>query len=174
MKYKGVFAIIYLLSVLSCTNKEGNARGQQDIVGTIENYIDNDTISHPSYLICSTDSFVFLDEKNKVNGVFIAPLYRNPYNKGTRSYIPFLIYQGKKVYWEVYNDKKGEEADSNIVFCDNDSCILYGNTYTTDYFYNYLRRADIITYANGRIVVLHHVDTLILPTIKTDAPLRKQ
>lgn len=168
MKYKSFFAIIYLLSVLSCTNKESNARGQQDIVSAIENYIDNDTVSHPSYLVCSTDSFIFLDEKNKVRGLFIAPLYRNPYNKGTKSYIPFLSYQGKKVYWECYNDKTVENVDSNIVFCDNDSCVLYGSTYTTDYYFNYFRRAVIITYTNGKIDVQHHVDTLILPTIKQE------
>lgn len=172
MKHKEGLALFYLLLVLSCTNNGGITGGQQDVVSIIKSYIDNDTVYHPSYLICSTDSFLFMNEKAKVKGLFIAPLYRNPYKKGTRSYVPFLSYQGKKVYWEVYNNKKVRNVDSNIVFCDNDSCVLYGNTYTTDYYFNYLRRAIVITYTDGRINVMHHIDTLILPTIKPDAPVR--
>ena len=167
-------SITLALAMAGCTNKHPY-QVRQDCYAAIETYV----ASHKEY-----NSFLLLSTRKLFNedgthpGFRIGPLYKG-LDKELKGFAPieFLEVAGKKIY--LFSDVSyltNNDNNPTIHYCKPDSTLLL--SYDNQQIYchyrltNYLKRAKLLFFEQGKLRISNSPDTLYLPTIKIDS-LRK-
>ena len=167
-------SIILALATVGCTQKRPY-QVRRDCYTAIKAYVAEHKECN-SFLLLSTQKL--FNEDGKHPGFLIGPLYKG-LDKELKNFAPieFLEVDGKKVY--LFSEVSYlTNNDNNPItnYCKPDSTLLlsYDNqqTYCHYRLVNYLKRAKLLFFEQGKLRISNSPDTLFLPTIKIDS-LRK-
>ena len=167
-------SITLALAMASCTNKHPY-QVRQDCYAAIESYVACHK-EYTSFLLLSTRKL--FNEDGNHPGFLIGPLYKG-LDKELKDFAPIELLEvgGKKIY--LFSDVSYLTSNDNnptIHYCKPDSTLLlsYDNqqTYCHYHLTNYLKRAKLLFFEQGKLRISNSPDTLYLPTIKIDS-LRK-
>lgn len=167
-------SITLALAMAGCTNKHPY-QVRQDCYAAIETYVASHK-EYNSFLLLSTQKL--FNEDGTHPGFLIGPLYKG-LDKELKNFAPieFLEVDGKKVY--LFSEVSYlTNNDNNPInnYCKPDSTLMlsYDNqqTYCHYRLVNYLKRARLLFFEQGKLRISNSPDTLYLPTIKIDS-LRK-
>ena len=167
-------SITLALAMAGCTNK-CPYQVRKDCYAAIETYVASHK-GYNSFLLLSTQKL--FNEDGTHPGFLIGPLYKG-LDKELKGFAPieFLEVAGKNIY--LFSDVSYLTSNDNnptIHYCKPDSTLLlsYDNqqTYCHYRLANYLKRAKLLFFEQGKLRISNSPDTLYLPTIKIDS-LRK-
>lgn len=174
MCFKIKYLIISVCSFLvySCGPNSKEKVLKQEYKKIIEQYIDEDSLNHISYMILPVSECVKNDPSLK--GFVIGPLYKYPWNSFKEERCCQVhCYKGKRIYLytNVADLFEMPIAQDSVEYCKRDTCLLVDDIYLTDASLNYFKRAWLMKYSNGKLVSQKNIDTLFLPIIKKDRPI---
>jgi hypothetical protein len=166
------FAFCTSITLMSChktSPKESLLK--QEYIKLIEQYIDEDSLNHTSYMILPVSECIKNDPSLK--GFLIGPLYRYPWQsfKEERCY-QVHCYKGKRIYLltNIADLLDLPINQDSIEYCQRDSCLLVDDIYAIDACLNYFKRAWLMTASDGNVISQKDIDSLFLPKIKKDLP----
>lgn len=171
MNKKKIVIIISILLVVSCNRSPLKNIFKQEVLDSVRSYIEKDNFAHDSYLILQTEKIFHENKIDINNGFIIGPLYENLYPDSEQgNYIELLKYKNKTVYIQFFN---ASFIDSlyharTVIYCRQDSFCIYKNVYSHNPIMNYLKRASLIYYKKGKLLVRNDIDSLYLPKLSVD------
>ena len=166
--WKFTFIILCSISICSCKSRSTNDLLKSNCKDIIEQYIDNDSLKHISYMIMSVNECV--RNQASLSGYVIGPLYDNMWNSFKEEKCHKIYsYKGKDVYLytnlsdliEFHTDKQP------VKYCKRDS-VSFIDSFTNNPTFNYFKRAWVISINDNKIYKTD-VDKLFLPVIKKDS-----
>ena len=162
MNKKKIVIIISILLVVSCNRSPLKNIFKQEVLDSVRSYIEKDNFAHDSYLMLQTEKIFHENKIDINNGFIIGPLYENLYPDSEQgNYIELLKYKNKTVYIQFFNAR-------TVIYCRQDSFCIYKNVYSHNPIMNYLKRASLIYYKKGKLLVRNDIDSLYLPKLSVD------
>ena len=161
---------LFLLILFSACHDESELKHviKQELIDSIQCYIDKDSCNHPTYLILYAEGL--LHNGNVHNGVLMGPMYRNMHSLYKESeYMKIIEYNKKTVYFYSPFAQFMEMPNRNDVkidYCDLDSVLYYKNEYSHSPIINYLKRAYLLYYKDEKLYIKEDIDSLFLPRIE--------
>ena len=171
-----VLSIILALATAGCTPKK-SYQVRPDCYAAMKAYV----AVHKEYngfLLLSTQKL--FNEDGTHPGFLIGPLYKG-LDKELKDFAPteFLEIDGRKVYLfsEVSYLLNNDHIPISDYFKPDSILILsYGQQriYNHNRLINYLKRAKLLYFEQGKLRISNSPDTLYLPVIKIDSPVRSE
>ena len=167
--WKYTFIIICTISIYSCKSRSTYDLLKPNCKNFIEQYIDNDSLKHISYMMMSANECI--RNQASLSGYVIGPLYDNMWHsfKEERCHKVYS-YKGKVVYlYTNLSDLIEFHAEKQpIRYCKRDS-IPFMDSFSNDPSINFFKRAWIISINDNKISHKTDVDKLFLPVIIKDS-----
>jgi hypothetical protein len=169
-------SIILALATVGCTQKR-DYQVRRDCYTAIKVYVAEHKECN-SFLLLSTQKL--FNEDGTHPGFLIGPLYKG-LDKELKDFAPteFLEIDGRKVYlfsevsYLLNNDHipiSGYLKPDSVLILSYDQQRIYNH----NRLINYLKRAKLLYFEQGKLRICNSPDTLYLPVIKVDSPVRSE